>query len=384
MGRRWGKSTLGGAISLGLASRGGRVAWCVPQYRNGRPLWRFARTAVADLVAAKMVRSNETERLIEFPNGGSLGVYSMDNPDSIRGEAFHLVILDEAAMMPESVWQEAIEPTLADYGGEAILISTPKGRNWFWREWQHGRDGTEDYASWTAPSSSNPNPNIKRAADLAKFRVPERSYRQEWLAEFIEDGGSVFRRVRDAIWTEIDPTPTAGHDYVIGVDWGKQHDFTVVTVLDTFWNAVVAVDRFNQIDYTVQMNRVQALVDRYHPISVVAERNSMGEVLIEQAERRGWPVEAFTTNNASKRKAIDDLALAFEQGTLRIPDEAWLIDELEAYDMERLPSGLLRYGAPSGMHDDGVMSLAIAWHGANGGMSLDMDAVDLLTSFVGR
>lgn len=384
MGRRWGKSTLGGAISLGLASIGGRVAWCVPQYRNGRPLWRFARNTVAELVAAGLIRSNESERLIEFPNGGSLGVYSMDNPDSIRGEAFHLVILDEAAMMPESVWQEAIEPTLADYGGEAILISTPKGRNWFWREWQHGRDGTEDYASWTAPSSANPNPNIKRAAELARFRVPEQSYRQEWLAEFLESGGSVFRRVRDAVDTGIDPTPTAGHDYVIGVDWGKQHDFTVVTVLDLFWNAVVAVDRFNQIDYHVQMTRIQTLVDRYRPISVVVERNSMGEVLVEQADRRGWPVEAFTTNNASKRKAIDDLALAFEQGRLRIPDESWLIDELEAYDMERLPSGLLRYGAPSGMHDDGVMSLAIAWHGVNGGMELDSDAIGLLTGFTGR
>lgn len=384
MGRRWGKSTLGGVISLGLAAHGGRVAWCVPQYRNGRPLWRFARTAVADLVAAKMVRSNESDRLIEFPNGGSLGVYSMDNPDAIRGDSFHLAILDEAAMMPETVWSEAIEPTLADYGGEAILISTPKGRNWFWREWQNGRDGTEDYASWTAPSRDNPNPNIQRAAELARIRRPEQSYRQEWLAEFLEDGGNVFRRVRDAVDPTIDPTPTAGHEYVIGVDWGKQHDFTVVTVLDTFANAVVAVDRFNQIDYAVQMGRIQTLIDRYRPISIVVERNSMGEVLVEQAERRGWPVEAFTTNNASKRKAIDDLALAFEQGALTLPDEPWLIDELEAYDMERLPSGLLRYGAPSGMHDDGVMSLAIAWHGANGGMSLDMDAVDLLTSFVGR
>ena len=384
MGRRWGKSTLGGAISLGLASQGGRVAWCVPQYRNGRPLWRFARTAVADLVATKLVRSNETERLIEFPNGGSLGVYSMDNPDSIRGEAFHLVILDEAAMMPESVWQEAIEPTLADYGGEAILISTPKGRNWFWREWQHGRDGTEDYASWVAPSSDNPNPNIQRAAALARFRIPDRSYRQEWLAEFIEDGGGVFRKVRDAATATPQDRWIAGHDYVIGVDWGKQHDFTVATVIDAFTNEVVALDRFNQIDYHVQMGRIQVLIDRYRPLSIVVERNSMGEVLVEQAERRGWPVEAFTTNNASKRRAIDDLALAFEQGSIRIPNEAWLIDELEAYEMERLPSGLLRYGAPSGMHDDGVMSLAIAWHGVTAGISLDPDAVTALTGFTGR
>jgi len=382
MGRRWGKSVLGQIISVLTANAGGRVAWCVPNYKNGNPLWRGVRQAVGELVAQRLCSVNNTERTVEFQNGGGIALYSMDNPDSIRGEAFHIAILDEAAMMPEGVWTEVIQPTLADNGGDAILISTPKGRNWFWREWQHGRDGMEDYASWTAPSSANPNPNIKRAAELARFRVPEQSYRQEWLAEFLEDGGNVFRRVRDAV-ENVDPTPTVGHDYVIGVDWGKQHDFTVVTVLDTFLNSVVTVDRFNQIDYSVQMGRVQRLVDKYRPVSVIVERNSMGEVLVEQAERRGWPVEAFTTTAASKRRAIDDLALAFEQGAIQIPDEAWLIDELEAYDMERLPSGMLRYGAPAGMHDDGVMSLAIAWHGATAGMQMDADAANLLTGFTG-
>jgi hypothetical protein len=38
-----------------------------------------------------------------------------------------------------------------------------------------------------------------------------------------------------------------------------------------------------------------------------------------------------------------------------------LIAELLAFEAERLPSGLLRYGAPQGYHDDCVMSLALAW-----------------------
>lgn len=38
-----------------------------------------------------------------------------------------------------------------------------------------------------------------------------------------------------------------------------------------------------------------------------------------------------------------------------------LVGELVAYQAERLPSGLLRYGAPSGQHDDTVMALAVAW-----------------------
>jgi len=44
-----------------------------------------------------------------------------------------------------------------------------------------------------------------------------------------------------------------------------------------------------------------------------------------------------------------------------------LINELQSYEMERLPSGLMSYGAPDGLHDDCVMSLALAWHGVNHG-----------------
>jgi len=46
---------------------------------------------------------------------------------------------------------------------------------------------------------------------------------------------------------------------------------------------------------------------------------------------------------------------------LAILDDPVLVGELQAYDMQRLPSGMVRYGAPEGMHDDTVMSLALAW-----------------------
>jgi hypothetical protein len=33
--------------------------------------------------------------------------------------------------------------------------------------------------------------------------------------------------------------------------------------------------------------------------------------------------------------------------------------------MDRLPSGMVRYSAPDGMHDDTVMATALMWHGMN-------------------
>ena len=90
----------------------------------------------------------------------------------------------------------------------------------------------------------------------------------------------------------------------------------------------------------------------------------MGTPIIEDLQRAGLPVYPFTTTNATKAAIIDALSLAFERGTLTIlPDEV-LVGELQAYTSERLPSGLTRYSAPQGMHDDTVIALALAnWFG---------------------
>ena len=89
----------------------------------------------------------------------------------------------------------------------------------------------------------------------------------------------------------------------------------------------------------------------------------MGGPLIEQLSREGLRVKAFTTTNATKAAIIDDLALAFERQTIRILPDTTLINELEAYESERTPSGMVRYSAPPGLHDDTVMALALAYSG---------------------
>ena len=89
----------------------------------------------------------------------------------------------------------------------------------------------------------------------------------------------------------------------------------------------------------------------------------MGGPVIEQLRRGGLPVTAFTTTNASKAAAIEALALAFERGTITIPNDPALLGELQAFEAKLLPSGMTRYAAPEGLHDDCVMSLALTWQG---------------------
>lgn len=367
-GRRWGKTVLGGRCVMEVLSRHGRVAWIAPSYKNTRPLWRWAVNAIAPAVKAGRMRVNQSERTIETTGGGFLAVYSGDNIDSIRGEAFHLAVLDEAAMLGETAWTDAIMPTLADYNGDAILISTPKGRNWFYLEFMRALADGRDSVAFTAPSTANPLPNIQRAAQLARERVSDRTYRQEWLAEFIEDAG-VFRHVVEAATATARTTRLGGRQYVIGVDWGRNNDATVFVVLEVTAREMVALDRMTATDYGLQVTRLRGLVERFRPSTVLAESNSMGGPLVEQLQREGLPVRGFVTTNATKAEVIDGLALAFERGDIRILNDPILIAELQAYEAERLPSGLLRYGAPEGLHDDCVIALALAWHAATAGSS---------------
>lgn len=360
MGRRWGKTYMGGVYALTCADLGGSVAWVVPTYKNARAPWRFAERLIAPV--AKGLRVHRSERTIEFPSGGMLSVYTADNDTALRGEAFDVVIVDEAAMVREETYSDVLLPTLADRDGHMLLISTPKGRNWFWREWIRGHDSSA-VKSFQAPTSANPSLNIQRAARLARERVSARTYRQEWLAEFVEDGGGVFRGVRAQATAQPQSHALDDHQYVIGVDWGRTNDRTVFVVIDVTIRAVVAIDRMLDVNYGLQTTRLRAIWERFGKCAILAEQNSMGGPLIEQLSREGLRVRPFVTTNATKGAAIDGLSLAFEQSALTIPLDEVLIGELEAYESERLPSGMLRYSAPEGMHDDHVMALAIAYSG---------------------
>jgi len=300
--------------------------------------------------------------MVTMPGGGWVQIRSADDPDSLRGEGLSFVVLDECAFMKESAWSESLRPALSDREGEAMFISTPKGRNWFFYRWQAGKLDGGEWASWQFPTSDNPYINLEEI-EKARNGLPERVFRQEYLAEFIDDAGGIFRGVRACATAIEQKAPVEGHEYIFGVDWGKSNDFTVITVIDATLRAVVAMDRFNQIDYALQRRRLMALSERFKPEQIIAESNSMGGPIIEQLQRDGLPIQPFLTTNASKVKAIDALALAFERMDISLIEDEILIAELQAYEAQRLPSGTLRYGAPEGMHDDCVMSLALAWHG---------------------
>lgn len=337
------------------------VAYFAPTYKMLTDVWREMRRVLIPATARVSVQ----EHRIELTTGGVVDMWSLEQPDAVRGRKYKRVVVDEAAMVRdlENAWTAVIRPTLTDYQGDAWFPSTPKGMGFFKTLYDWGQDPLKrEWMSWRIPTIENTSlPGLAKEIESARNGLPERIFAQEFLAEFLDDSGGVFRKVIQSAIADKQEAAIDGHAYVIGADWGKYQDFTVLTVLDTTTKEVVCVDRFNQIDYKVQKDRLRALCERFKTKTIYPELNSIGIPMVEELQREEYKLHPFTTTNASKAEAVDALALAFERGDLKIVNDPVLVSELLAYEAERLPSGLLRYSAPPGMHDDCVMSLAIAW-----------------------
>lgn len=355
-GRRWGKTWLGGGECVDVATQGGRAWWVAPNYKMSEVGWRPLRQ-IGSMLGAEIRRG---DRQIIFPGGGDVTVRSADNPDSLRGEGLDFVVLDECAFIAEETWTEALRPALSDKLGQAMFISTPKGRNWFWRLWTLGQGDSDDWRSWQFPTSTNPfiaSSEIESARDT----LPELTYEQEYEAIFLEGEGAVFRNI-DANMNAPTVTPEthAGHRIVAGVDWGKQSDFTTVSVGCADCRCEIARDRFNQIDFVFQRGRLRALFDVWKPSEINVEHNSIGGPNFEELQRDGLPVFAFETTARSKPQLIENLALSLEKAEYQFQEDPIWTAELEAYERKVSPiTGRSQYSAPEGMHDDTVIARAL-------------------------
>jgi len=357
-GRRFGKTMLGVDLLVDKAIDGCLVGWFSPTYRMLNEVWK----AIHETTRPLHSRVSLQEHRIELITGGVIDCWSLDAYDSVRGRKYHRVIIDEAAMVPDlgDAWQAAIRPTLTDYTGDAFFLSTPKGINFFHECYSRGVDQTQsEWKAWHAPTTANPYIDPAEV-ESARQELPEQVFRQEYLAEFLQNDGAVFRNI-DACLSP-DTGDHKGHRLFAGVDWGQQNDFTVISVVCATCHREVELDRFNKIEWAFQRARLKAVMDRWGVLAVVAESNSIGQPNLEALVREGLPVRGFETTASSKPPLIQSLALALERVECQwLPDPVGRV-ELLSYEAKRnATTGRVSYSAPSGGHDDTVMARALAW-----------------------
>lgn len=360
----------------GAAARGEQLIWGAPTFDQVRIGWKETRTAAGDV--AKFTQQTMTAT---FPSGGSIIYRSLDDPDNARGHTADGVLLDEVGDVKEAAWNEVLRQMLIDTGGWLLGVGTPKGRNWFWKEYLAAKDRT-DSISWQVPTvgceivdnilirkphpMENPDISFDEIERLFET-LPLRVFQQEILAEFIEGEGSVFRNIDACMNAPLEPSldDHEGHHIVAGLDWGKV-DFTAMSIGCATCHIELARDRFNKIDYHFQYKRVQVMHDRWQVNNWLVETNSIGIPNFEALQRADLPVSGFETTASSKPPLIENLALALERTEWQFQGDPIWTGELEAYERKVSPTtGRSQYSAPSGLNDDTVIARALMLQAAN-------------------
>ncbi|HLM54737.1 MAG TPA: hypothetical protein VK422_01320 [Pyrinomonadaceae bacterium] len=359
-GRRFGKTTFGVDRLLPPALLGYPVAWFAPTYKLLLEVWREALKYLAPVVA----RKDTQQRRIELVTGGVVEMWSLDGGTVARGRKYKRIVIDEAAMcaLLEMQWNEEIRPTLTDYEGDAWFLSTPKGLNFFRQLFLRGQDPLQPaYQSWQMPTLTNPF--IKPSEiESARGDLPELTFEQEYLARFLENAGAVFRNLLNNL-TKVETCPAehAGHEIVLGLDWGQKRDFTVISALCITCRREVELLRFNQVGWAFQRERVADFCQKWKVQGGLVESNSIGGPNLEALVSEGLPLYGFETTGQSKPPLIQSLALTFEREEFKWVDSAVATGELEAYESQKNDhTGRISYSAPRGMHDDTVIARALA------------------------
>ena len=247
--------------------------------------------------------------------------------------------------------------------------------------------GGVSYQSFQCPTTDN-RAHLD-AAWLASQRedMGEALYAQEFSAQFLDDFGMVFREDDIAAATcdlpgvrlersEIQSDPVPGHYYVVGIDWGRKWDYTVVTVLDAEASPakVVHLSRWRGTSWEQQAADTAGIIACFLPRRVLADGNSIGDPIAEMLEahlRKQMPraafrpsVERFTFSADSKQQLVDRLQVGLSARALQFPAHKALLNELRCFEYAPGGPGRLKMAASSGGHDDCVISLALAYYAA--------------------
>jgi len=344
-GRRFGKSLISQSISIenGIANK--KVAYITPTYQLGKTFFQ----EICKILPEKVYKKNETDLTINFITGGQIRFFTGERLDALRGLKFHLVIIDEASYIAnlEDGWLNSIRPTLTDYKGLAIFLSTPRGKNFFYSLYMKG--GEPDWESFKFTTYDNPHIDPSEI-DAAKFQLPNVVFEQEYMANPMENAANPFGSehinacVKDGI---------AGKAEYYGIDLAKSVDWTVIIGLDKL-GQVVHFERF-QKDW---MQTKETILRLPKNLPIMIDSTGVGDAIVEELQKKFTQMHGFKFTSTSKQQLLEALANSIQTKTISYPT-GLIKEELEIFEYTFTSTGV-RYSAPSGFHDDCVIALALA------------------------
>jgi hypothetical protein len=346
--------------------------WIIaPTFTMARQVWRellhfFPKQWIVNYWVA--------DKMIATINDGIIEVRSADDPEGLVGVGLDIVLITEAARIKEFevVWVNLENRLMSPgrgpngAGGIGLIDSTPRGKNFFYDMYCWGQkdypDYDPDWESWTFTSWDNPylRGRDKKYVETIKKRYPERIYRQEIMAEFLDEGNSAFINVEKCAVDIDDEELIPGEVYTIGYDPAKSIDFAGVAVRNSKGRAVKIL-QWRGLAWLRQYDKIQALSRQYNNARIILDKTGLGDVIETQLVQRGLDVEGVVFTNLEKEKMVNNLAMLIEQEVISYPRHEVLLKEFKDYQYTITKSGVVRYAAYGARHDDLVTAMMLAY-----------------------
>lgn len=158
-----------------------RYAYIAPYYKQAkRVAWAYAKH-FSDPIPDR--EFNESDLEVKYPNGASLRLFGADNPEGLRGDYLDGAGCDEFGDWAPSVFPTVIRPMLADFGGWATFIGTPKGHNEFCLQHRRAEADPERWFAMTLRASESGLIAQEELDDARADMTPEQ-YEQEFECSF--------------------------------------------------------------------------------------------------------------------------------------------------------------------------------------------------------
>jgi len=325
------------------------VWWVAPVYQQAEIAFRRMK---AQVNIKDFFISNESKLVLTTPMGSRIEFKSAEKPDNLYGEDVYAAVFDEASRSREDSWF-ALRSTLTATQGKCKLIGNVKGKkNWFYKLGERAKSGDPnmEYFKITAYDAAKEGILKVEEIEQAKRDLPDYIFRELYLAEPSEDNSNPFGHANiDNCIRPINGVPTC-----YGIDLAKYTDWTVIIGLNQEGN-VAYFDRF-QKDWSQTLATIKQTIGN---TPAFIDSTGVGDPIVEQLQREHPRVKGFKFTSQSKQQLMEGLVMAVQGGNIGFPDGA-IADEMRNFEFNYSRTGV-KYEAPQGLHDDCVMSLALAW-----------------------
>lgn len=363
LGRRSGKTLMCVEISFKEAFEGGRVWWVAHTYSVAGVAFRMAMSLVRQLPKEFGIKVNIATRTITFTlSGGEFVFKSSDRPDTLRGDALDLLIMDEADFHKKDVYAEILRPALADRKGRAIFISTPKYEGgWFHQMFKEGQKNNKNIKSWQYSSYNNPYLDPEEL-DILRESTPDIIFRREIMAEFVSGAGARVARENIQYFDLGELVNNKNIVIAIGADLAisekETADYTAVVAYarDLKTGQIYILDIYrDRLSFAKQKELIKGFANRWNrpdmkwpePVVGIEEQGYQKALVQEIAREIGFAVYGVPANK-NKIARFAPIESRYEL--------------MQVFHAEGLPlyfeNELLSF--PEGEHDDMVDAISVA------------------------